>query len=225
MSVAVLEREVYTEAEAARILRVPPSTLHWWLEGRTYRGRDHRPVIRTGPTGRRTLTWAEFVEAGFLRAYRRDHGVSLGELRVVIDRLRDSYGTPFPLAHHRPFVGPGRRLLLELQEETRLDGDLCLVAVANGQLLLTPAAESFVRRVDWHEDVAVAWRPHDDPASPVRVRPDLRFGRPAVRGISTEVLWEQVDAGATAEEVAGSFDLALDDVRWAVGYESSSRAA
>src|SRR5690349_20795272 len=120
MSVSVLERELFSEAEAARLLRVPQSTLHWWLDGGTYRGRDYRPVIRLEPRGERSVTWAEFVEAGLLRQYRRIHGVSLSELRAVIDRLRDEYHTPYPLAHHRPFVGPGRQLLLEVQQAAGL---------------------------------------------------------------------------------------------------------
>ena len=225
MNVSVLERELFSEAEAARLLRVPQSTLHWWLDGGTYRGRDYRPVIRLEPRGERSVTWAEFVEAGLLRQYRRVHGVSLSELRAVIDRLRDEYGTPYPLAHHRPFVGPGRELLLEVQQAAGLDADLCLVAVANGQLVLTAPSETFFERVEWADDIAVTWRPHDDPDSPVRMSPDVRFGRPAIHGISTEVLWEQVEGGAGMDEVAESFGLALADVRWAYSYESSARAA
>ncbi len=68
VSVTILDREMYTEAAAARLLRVAPSTLHWWLEGRPPR---YRPVIRVEPTGSRNVTWAEFVEAGLLRSYRR----------------------------------------------------------------------------------------------------------------------------------------------------------
>ena len=209
---------MFSEAEAARLLRVPQSTLHWWLDGGT---RTYRPVIRLQPTGQRSVTWAEFVEAGLLREYRRTHGVGLAELRQFMDRLREEYGVPFPLAHYRPFVGPGRQLLLELQEQTHLDADYCLVTVANGQLVLTPAVQSFVERVEWADDVAVGWRPHDDPASPVRMSPSVRFGRPAIRGVSTEVLWEQVEAGSSADEVAESFDLRPADVRWAYGYESA----
>jgi len=169
--------------------------------------------------------WDEFVEAGLLREYRRKHGVALSELRTVIDRLRDEYGSPYPLAHHRPFVGPGRELLLKIQQETGLDADLCLVAVANDQFLLTPAAESFVQRVEWAEDIAVKWRPHDDPRSPVRMAPDVRFGKPAIKGISTEALWEHVESGEDLVEVAEAFDLDVDDVRWALAYETSARAA
>jgi uncharacterized protein (DUF433 family) len=224
MTTSVLDREMFSEAEAARLLRVPQSTLHWWLDGGTYRGRSYRPVIRLEPTGERTVTWAEFVEAGLLREYRRTHGVKLSELRPVIDRLRDEYGTPYPLAHHRPLVG-GRQLLLEVQQDAGLDAELCLVAVANNQLVLTPAAESFVKRVEWADDIAVSWRPHDDPRSPVRMSPDVRFGKPAIRGVSTEVIWEQLESGAGVDEVARDFDLEPADVRWAYGYESSVRAA
>jgi uncharacterized protein (DUF433 family) len=225
MTTSVLDREMFSEAEAARLLRVPQSTLHWWLDGGTYRNRGYRPVIRVEPRGERSVTWAEFVEAGLLREYRRTHGVKLPELRIVIDRLRDEYGIPYPLAHHRPFVGPGRELLLEVQRDAEFDPELCLVAVANNQLLLTPAAESFVQRVEWAEDIAVRWRPHDDPLSPVRMAPDVRFGKPAIKGISTEVLWEHTEAGEDLPEVAEAFGLELDDVRWALAYETSARAA
>jgi hypothetical protein len=89
MTTSVLDREMFSEAEAARLLRVPQSTLHWWLDGGTYGNRIYRPVIRTEPTSGRSVTWAEFVEAGLLREYRRTHRVALSELRIVIDRLRD----------------------------------------------------------------------------------------------------------------------------------------
>ncbi|HXL17714.1 MAG TPA: hypothetical protein VN961_09365 [Streptosporangiaceae bacterium] len=99
MSVTILDREMYTEAAAARLLRVAPSTLHWWLEGRPPR---YRPVIRVEPTGSRNVTWAEFVEAGLLRSYRREHDVPLKELRDFIDRLREEFQVPYPLADRRP---------------------------------------------------------------------------------------------------------------------------
>jgi hypothetical protein len=57
----ILDREVYSETAAARLLRVAPSTPHWWLE---VRPPEYRPVIRPEPTNSRAVTWAEFVEAG-----------------------------------------------------------------------------------------------------------------------------------------------------------------
>lgn len=222
--VAVLDREMFTVGEAARLLRVPESTLRWWLEGRSYRGATYRPVIRPEPTSSSDVTWGEFVEAGLLRQYRTQ-GVKLAALRDFIDAARERFGIPYPLAHERPFVGPGQQLVQEIQDEVGLDAELCLVAVANGQLLLTPAADAFVTRVGWHHDLAVTWRPHDDPRSPVRIDPERRFGRPSVHGVSTDVLWEQLEAGVEAAEVAADFDLDEADVRWAQAYEISARTA
>jgi hypothetical protein len=51
-TVEVLDREMYTEAEAARLLGVRQPTLNYWLEGKTYRGRTYEPVIRERPSGK-----------------------------------------------------------------------------------------------------------------------------------------------------------------------------
>jgi len=224
-TMSVLDREMFSEAEAARLLRVAQSTLNYWLEGGVRRGKTYKPVIRVEPRGDRSaVTWAEFIEAGLLREYRRTHLVPMAELRAFIDLLRDRYGVPYPLAHHRPFIAD-RKLLLEAQDTVGLNAEFCLVAVASGQLILTPPSQSFVERVTWTDDVAAGWRPHDDPHSPVRMTPDVRFGRPAVHGVSTEVLWEHAEAGEDVEEMAEDFDLSSSDVRWALAYETSLRAA
>jgi uncharacterized protein (DUF433 family) len=223
MGVNVLDREMYTEAEAARLLRVPQNTLNYWLEGGEQRGRQYKPVIRVQPRGSRaSVTWAEFVEAGLLREYRRTHGVPMAELRAFIDRIRQEFGVPYPLADRHPYVS-GKELLSEAQDAAGLSADFCLVAVVRGQYVLTPPADSFYKRVTWEGDTAAAWRPHDDPHSPVLMRPDSRFGRPSVKGISTEAIWEHSEAGETVDDIASEFDLADDDVRWALAYEISAR--
>lgn len=225
MTVAVLEREMFSEAEAARLLQLSQSTLHYWLEGGDRRGKLYLPVLREQSTGVRTVTWGEFVEAGLLRQYRRVHQVPMAELRAVIDRLRERLGTPYPLAHAQPFVGPGRELLEKAQAEADLRADFCLVAIASGQLVLTSAADTFFSRVEWKEGLALGWRPHADEKSPVRMRPDVRYGLPMVAGVRTKVLWEHLEAGESVDEVATSFDLTPRQVRWANSYETGLRAA
>jgi uncharacterized protein (DUF433 family) len=216
---------MYSEAEAARLLRVPQSTLNYWLEGGKRRSKTYQPIIRPEPTGSRApLTWAEFIEAGLLRSYRRDLGVQMRELRAFIDRLRTDLGVPYPLADRRPYVS-NRALVFRAQEESGLDPDLWLVTDIRGQLLLLPPGDEFFRRVDWTGDIVTGWRPHDDPDSPVRIQPDLRFGKPAVGGISTEVIWEHTEAGEDEDEIADAFELSLSDVRWALSYEAARRAA
>jgi uncharacterized protein (DUF433 family) len=224
MSVTILDRELFSEAEAARLLVIPQGTLHYWLEGGVRKGRRYRPVLRVEPRGTRTLTWAEFVEATLLRQYRRDHDVPMAEIRDFIDSLRASTGAPYPLAHERPFIY-GRELLNAAQDEVGLDPEYCLVATVRGQLVLTAPAQGYIERVEWKGDEPAAWRPHDDARSPVRVAPNQRFGRPAVRGISTEVIWEHAEAGESSEEIAEVFELSVTDVNWALSYEIPNRVA
>ena len=224
MSATVLDREMYTEAAAARLLGVAQNTLNYWLEGGVRRGRTYKPVIRVEPCGdRAAVTWGEFLEAGLLREYRRKN-VPMLELRDFIDKVRDRYGVPYPLADLRPYVG-GRELLVEAQNESGLDADFCLVALVRDQPVLTSVADSFVQRVTWDGDVAAEWRPHDDRHSPVRMDPNVRFGLPAIGGVRTEVLWEHSESGETDEDIASEFDMPVDSVRWALAYETSARAA
>jgi hypothetical protein len=98
------------------------------------------------------VTWGEFVEAGYLREYRRRHGVALQHLREVIHALRLEFGVPYPLAHFKPFIRPGRRLVLELERQLDVPPALRMVAVVDGQQMLTPAAESFLEGVEFADD-------------------------------------------------------------------------
>lgn len=225
MNVDILNRDMYSEAEAARLLQVPQNTLHYWLEGGRQGGRTYKPIVRIESQGGRVpVSWAEFIEAGLLRQYRREHSLPMAELRAFIDGLRERSGVPYPLAHYRPFVAD-RQLVRDAQDAADLDPEFCLVAEVRGQLILTPASQAFVDRVTWTDNVAAGWRPHGEERSPVRVDPDIRFGRPAIKGVSTEAVWEHAESGEEVEVTADVFGLEPVDVRWALAYETSLRAA
>ncbi|HTW14954.1 MAG TPA: DUF433 domain-containing protein [Nocardioides sp.] len=216
----VLDQEVYTEPEAARLLGVAPSTLHYWLQGGERRGTTYLPIIRPEATDRRYVTWAEFIEAGWLRAYRRNR-VPMRELRLFIELLRDELQVPYPLAHQRPLVS-GKRLVLAAQQEAGLDEHWRLV---DDQLMLTYPGQTFIEQVTWEGDLAAGWRPAPDPRSTVIVRPDVRFGRPSVQGISTLSIYEYAEEGASRAEIAADFGLRETDVRWALAYENARQAS
>ena len=223
-SLTVLEREMYTEPQAARLLRVAPSTLHYWLEGGTRRNKTYKPVIRADATGSNRITWAEFIEAGLLRQYRQDLQVPMLELRNFIELLRDRFGVPYPLAHQLPYVAE-RKLVVEAQDEARLGADFALVAPVSGQYMLLPAAQAFYDRVTWADDIAQQWRPDDRSDSMVTIDPDLRFGSPSVGGISTAILFEQSESGEDEGDLANTFGLSIAQVRWALSYELANNAA
>jgi len=219
----VLDRELYTEPEAARLLGLPPSTLRYWLQGGERRGVVYAPIIRPEPVDRRTVTWAEFIETGWLSTYRRRKHVPMASLRLFIHKLREETGVPFPLAHHKPLLS-GRELVLRAQQSVNLQAEFCLVLPVENQLMLSYPGEVFVERVVWEGDLAAGWRPHD-PRSPVMVKPDVRFGRPAVSGVSTLSIFELAEEGASRQELAQDFNVTVGEVRWALAYEEQRHAA
>lgn len=220
----VLDREMYTETAAARLLRVAPATLHYWLEGGQRGDKTYQPVIRETATGNRRVTWAEFIEAGLLREYRKSHHVPMLELRNFISSLRDRVGVPYPLAHAQPFVD-GRRLVWQAQQDSHLEADFALVAEVTGQYLLLAPAQSFYDRVTWHDDIATRWRPDEYADSPVVIDPSVRFGSPTVRGIKTETLWEQSQGGEDEHDLAELYGLTVTEVRRALAYELATEKA
>ena len=78
-------------------------------------------MIRPEPEGRRTVTWAEFVEAGLLSQYRA-RKVNLDEVRRFIVVLRETTGQAYPLARERPWT-LNVRLLIEAQRASELPPD------------------------------------------------------------------------------------------------------
>jgi uncharacterized protein (DUF433 family) len=227
MSIETLDREIYTTSRAGKLLRVPPATLEWWLEGRSGPDQSYPPVLRAEPTGSKMVTWGEFVEAGYLREYRRTHKVPLSHLRKFIDLLREHQGVPYPLAHYKPYVGEGQKLVIKLQEEADLPPELWLFVPVNNQIILLPGAEAFLAKVDFSKDEA-QWAERLHPngkQSPVVFDPEYSFGEPTVRGVRTEVLAELIEAGEAMDEVAEEYGLKVAQLKAALSYEFSSVAA
>lgn len=222
----VLDRELYDEALAARMLGVPRPTLHYWLEGGERRGRIYEPILRPAATGSRAVTWGEFVEARYLREYRRTLGAPMPRLRAFVEHLRDELGVPYPLAHAKPWVGPSQRLFISAQDEAGLPPELwAVVEPHSGVMLLLPPAESFLQGVEFddeQEGVIVRIRP-SGPDSQVVVDPEIRFGSPTVQGIPTETIADQVAAGDSVESVIRDFDLDLARVIDALKFEEANR--
>jgi uncharacterized protein (DUF433 family) len=217
----ILDREMYTVAGAASLLGLRSDRVRAWLDGYEGRGVWYEPVVRSQRSGSDIVTWGEFVELGLLREYRKS-GVSLQRIRPVIERLRAEYGAPYPLAHHRPYVGD-RELVLAIQESEHLDSRLALVVRTGQTLALAPAAENFLRKVEFDGDIASLVRPAG-PYSPVRIDPSRAFGHPSVRAVATERLHELHQAGDSIALLAEAYSLSEEDIRSALAYEEIHQA-
>jgi uncharacterized protein (DUF433 family) len=224
---AVLDTEIYTISQASSLLEVAASTLQWWLEGGVRADKRYKPVLRVEPTGSTMLTWGEFVEAGYLREYRRELGVSLQQLRKFIEILRSELNVPYPLAHSKPFVGAGAQLVIQAQRGARLNPELWLFVPVSGQIVLpTAPTDAYLRKVDFAEgDQQWVERIHPlGKESPVVFDPVYSFGEPTVAGVRTEVLAELVEAGEPLEELAGEYQLTIGELKAAVAYEFANAA-
>lgn len=221
----VLDLPLYSITEAGRLLGVRPVTLRRWLEGYEARGVAHAPIIRPEPTGSDAVTWGEFVEAGFLREYRK--GVSLQRLRPLVDEMRKRFQVSYPLAHFKPAIEPSQRdWVLELQLITGIPDELALVQWRNQQLMWSDVAASFLHKVEFDPLDAVARRMFPMGKDvPVVIDPQQSFGVPQVRGVRTEVIAELVAAGESSQAVARMWGMDEQEVDAAVDWERQLKAA
>lgn len=217
---SLLSRPVYSLAEAARLLRLSPSKLRWWLEGEVRGQKRYPPVLRSEPTGDTRVSWGEFIEAAYLREYRRN--LTLQRLRPFREVLGREFDTPFPFAVSKPLIA-GRELVLELQGRLGIPEELWMV-VGSGQLMLSAAAEAFCERVTFDEATGEAMRYKVMEADkPVYVNPRASFGIPTVSGVRTEIIAELSLAGEPHSAIIDIYcahGVTEEDVNAAVTFET-----
>ena len=223
VSVVFLERPLYSCTEAARLLQIHPETLRRWLEGSTRAGVEYPPVLREEPTGSDVVSWAEFVEAGFLRGYR-ERRVPLQKMRPFIDKARTQFEVAYPLAAIKPMID-NRKLVYTLQKESGLDPRLYLVDAEDEQIRWAEPVLEFLDKVEFDPMGVVSRFFPMGTEVPVVIDPEVSFGVPQIRGIRTELVAESVAAGEPFDVAARSWDLDLSEVEAALSWERSIAAA
>ncbi len=216
----------YSLAEAARYLKIPPTTLRPWVAGRKYPRQQNTGyfsrLITTPEDHPPRLSFNNLVEAYVLRALRAQHGVSIDAVRKAIDFAQKSYHI--------------KRLLLSPELRTEA-GDLLLEKYGelvnltkSGQLAMKKILEAHLKRVEW-----------DQAARPTRLYPfstgdpidgrkiividaRLAFGRPIIfrRRISTAAIVDRIDAGESVDAIAADYELERGEVEEAIVYERAA---
>lgn len=224
MTMQLLERRIYDMEQVDRLLQLRAGTARRWIDGYTRSGKTYPPIIRPESTGDSTVSWGEFVEARYVRQFRTD-GVPVQRLRPAIERMREQFNTPYPLASARPFVATDRELVYRLQEEVGLDKKLQLVVARNDQLVLSTEASSFFESTSWDENDQSALRVHPrGHQSPVVIDPVRQFGEPVIRSVTTRIIAEQFQAGESTSRIADIYELSVQDVEEALRFESAQVA-
>lgn len=107
---------IYSQPEAARLLRLTPTRLRRWVNGYTYRPqlsapgtrRTRPPVIQKSDIpvigGRVALSFLELMELRVIRVLVEQHGIPLQAVRKAALTAQQEFATKYPLASRTVFV-------------------------------------------------------------------------------------------------------------------------
>lgn len=212
------EAPLYTVAEAARFLGVPPTTFSNWARGYTVTFPNRKPVIGqpivTAVAADRYYPSVPFVglTEGMVIASFREAGVSLQHIRKAVAVLEREIGIKHALASERLFTD-GASILYDYAEHDHEDE--LLTHVVTQQRVFAEVVRDYLRRITYGPD---AW-----PArlvSPVTSRdvvavdPQRSFGQPIfIRGgVRVEDVLDRIRADERPQEVAEDMGVPLEDV-------------
>jgi uncharacterized protein (DUF433 family) len=220
---------LYTLAETARYLDVPPSTLGTWAHG-YQRQPAGRPAVKGAPVltafrkvGNRgpVIPFVGLAEGLVLTAMRRS-GVPLQRIRPALDRVNEEFGLSHALASRRLYTD-GAELLFDYAENGKdrdaADAARELVVVRNGQRVFNDVVEAYLRKIEFDESgyARLLHLPAYESAD-VLVDPARGFGQPifARGGARLEDALALFRAGESLDVVAEEYGVPREDVEDAV---------
>ena len=223
----LIGKGIYTVPDAARLSRVSPRRIRYWLkqlpseeiqetpEYRLWRG-ELSPIDEKIALGFLDLQEVRFIDA-FLKA-----GVSWQLLRRAHGIARERYGIEHPFCTRR-FVTDGSHIIEEIASDP---SDLAYEEVIQGQRVFPKVIKQFLRDLEFSEnDELVRWWPLGTARSIV-LDPQRQFGQPIVAkaGVSTEILQAAAKAGQSVEEIADWYELDSGAVKDAIEFETTLAA-
>lgn len=216
---------LYTSMEAARYLDVHPGTFASWVKGYRREFPD-RPTVTGAPliTGLRpefrgapSIPFIGLAEGVFLSALRRA-GMPLQQIRPALELVRTKLGVEHALASRRLWVA-GAQLLWEVSTSDDVEADARhgardLIVLRDGQYVFRQVIEQYLQRITYDEEYARrVGLPGYEVASLV-ADPAINFGKPYFvhTGTPLAVVRDMLRAGEPIGDIAGDFDLPVDEV-------------
>jgi len=189
-------KPAYSRAEAARLLRVPCSTLQYWFRPQR-RVENHRGY----------LNFLELLEGYIIQVLRSQHQIRFQKIGKAIDYLKKKTGKPYPLTTDGLLLQTdGTNLFIE--ELGRL-----ISISQGGQQAMQDVLQAFLKRVEYGKDgLAQRFFPltrdfRVDSPKYIVVDPNLNFGRPCLfgKGIATAMIASRFNAGENPAELAEDY--------------------
>ncbi len=223
---------LYTTAEAARAVGVPPSTFASWAKGyirhsKSRRDVSGRPLLTAfkAPRGEPCIPFIGLAEGLVLSAVRRS-GVSMQRIRPALERLERELGVPHALASKHLYTD-GAELLFDYGTKHD-DANMIeqLVVVRNGQHVFHEVVADYLQRIEYDSDgyarlIRVPGYGSDVVCDPIR-----SFGRPifARGGAQVADVLGRFQAGESLTDLSDDFGVPAADLEDALRV-ASRRAA
>jgi uncharacterized protein (DUF433 family) len=211
---------LYSQAEAARYVDMPASTLRTWTHvvpsgRRRSRGSSLVTYLPSSSASEPSVPFIGLAEAMFLSALRKA-GVPLQQIRPALSLVRDRLGVEYALASQRLYV-VGAQLLWEVSEEGELEPDSrrALIVLRDGQYVFREVIGSYLRRIEYAGDgYANRVELPGYEVAHVVADPYVNFGLPYFQATGTPVaaVLSRLRAGESVGDVADDFALERDEV-------------
>jgi uncharacterized protein (DUF433 family) len=210
---------LYTVAEAARFLGVPPSTVGTWAHGYRRRSPNRAEVVgepiiaSTGREGRRaTIPFIGLAEGMVVSAFR-NAGVSLQHLRRAVAVLEKQMGIRHALASSRLYTD-GAVILFDYAESAGDEELAELTVVVSQQKVLSEVVREYLTRIEYADDWAASLVSPATDQRVVTVDPVRAFGQPIFihGGARVEDVLDRFRAGERLSAVAEDFGVPVEDV-------------
>ncbi len=210
--------KAYTAAQAARLARTSPGTIHNWMLG--YETETYSMPAVLGPkeapgNERFTVSFLELAELIIVAKYRK-WKIDLAVIRDAHQFALREWHLPYPFATLN-MLTLGGHVLARYQREAQLDMKLVVMDKPE-QYVLPGIVQEQVERFDFDNDsrdpFAERWYPYGK-SVPIVVDPHYGGGMMTIRGrgITVEALKRRAAAGETYESIAGDYDLKVPLVR------------
>lgn len=216
------QRGVYTIPDASLILKLPADRLRSWVTGRLDAETRRFPageLTSKGEGREKHLSFLALIELYTIDRLRKN-GLSLGTMKKVREELSQRFGTEFPFAIEGLMIS-GRTVLKEL------GNDALLELGTNGQTAFTKLVTPFCEKLDFSAATKFASRYFPlGKDKPIVVDPKHAFGKPTIKGtnLTTEAICSLLRGGDAVEDVAGAFQISMDDVIAARDFEMKRAA-
>lgn len=219
-------RPRYSLAQAARYVRISPTTLRSWVKGRTYPtaggSRYFEPLLLKPVPEDPRLSFSNLVEAHVLRSLRTRHEVPMSAVRTALDYAESELEIQRLLLSDELRTAAGTVFLERLDQLIDLG--------KSGQIVLKELLQAHLQRIE-----------RDIQGSPMRlfpvigprglagpkivgIDPRMSFGRPYIvgKGVRTSTLVERLDAGESREALAADYQLDDAEIEEAILYERAA---